>query len=115
MRSRTPSARAATGSSRSRSGSRVASERGARARQYAAAAMALQLWLLRHGEAVPHESKPDDDRELTLRGRRQAEAAGQGLAALGAEFSACYTSPKLRAVQTARLACQHLNVEPEEA
>ena len=24
-----------------------------------------QLWLLRHGEAVPHESKPDFDRELT--------------------------------------------------
>jgi phosphohistidine phosphatase len=77
--------------------------------------MALQLWLLRHGEAVPHESKPDDDRELTLRGRRQAEAAGQGLAALGAEFSACYTSPKLRALETARLACEHLNIEPEEA
>src|SRR5215217_3863329 len=23
-----------------------------------------QLWLLRHGEAVPHESKPDSEREL---------------------------------------------------
>ena len=26
--------------------------------------MAQQLWLLRHGEAVPHDSKPDDEREL---------------------------------------------------
>src|SRR5688500_1510086 len=76
--------------------------------------MAPQLWLLRHGEAVPHESKPDADRELTARGERQALAAGEGLARLGVEFSACYTSPKVRAVQTAQLACKALNIEPEE-
>ena len=76
--------------------------------------MAAQLWLLRHGEAVPHESKPDDDRELTPRGERQAVAAGEGLARLGLEFDACYTSPKVRALQTARLACAALNAEPIE-
>jgi len=76
--------------------------------------MAAQLWLLRHGEAVPHESKPDADRELTPRGERQSIAAGKGLAALGVEFDACYTSPKLRALQTARLACEALNIEPVE-
>jgi phosphohistidine phosphatase len=72
-----------------------------------------QLWLLRHGEAVPHDSKPDDDRELTPRGERQATDAGEALARLGLEFAACYTSPLARAVQTARLACAVLNVEPE--
>jgi phosphohistidine phosphatase len=77
--------------------------------------MAPQLWLLRHGEAVPHESKPDADRELTARGERQAVAAGEGLARLGVEFAACYTSPKVRARDTARLACQALNIEPQEA
>jgi phosphohistidine phosphatase len=76
--------------------------------------MAAQLWLLRHGEAVPHDSKPDDDRELTARGERQALAAGEGLARLGVEFAACYTSPKIRARDTARLACKALNIEPEE-
>jgi phosphohistidine phosphatase len=76
--------------------------------------MAPQLWLLRHGEAVPHESKPDADRELTARGERQAIAAGEGLARLGVEFEACYTSPKIRARDTARLACQALNIEPVE-
>lgn len=76
--------------------------------------MALQLWLLRHGEAVPHDSKPDDERELTARGERQALAAGQGLARLGVEFSACYTSPKVRARDTARLACEALDVQPIE-
>ncbi|HET9739336.1 MAG TPA: phosphoglycerate mutase family protein [Solirubrobacteraceae bacterium] len=77
--------------------------------------MAPQLWLLRHGEAVPHESKPDADRELTARGERQAIAAGQALARLGVEFDACYTSPKLRALATAQLACRALNIEPQVA
>src|ERR671932_1207423 len=76
--------------------------------------MAAQLWLLRHGEAVPHESKSDADRELTARGERQAVAAGSALARLGVEFAACYTSPKVRARDTARLACQALNVAPHE-
>ena len=48
-------------------------------------AMAPQMWLLRHGEAVPHESKPDDERELTARGERQALAAGEALARLGVD------------------------------
>ncbi|HEX8104048.1 MAG TPA: histidine phosphatase family protein [Solirubrobacteraceae bacterium] len=76
--------------------------------------MAQQLWLLRHGEAVPHDSKPDHDRELTARGERQSLAAGAALARLGLEFAACYTSPKVRARDTARLACRALGVEPEE-
>jgi phosphohistidine phosphatase len=76
--------------------------------------MAPQLWLLRHGEAVPHESKPDSDRELTARGERQAVAAGEGLARLGVEFAACYTSPKVRARDTAKLACRALNIEPQD-
>ena len=77
--------------------------------------MAPQLWLLRHGEAEPHESKPDDERELTARGRTQAEMAGIALAKLGVEFAACYSSSKVRAMETARLACAHLNVEPAPA
>jgi phosphohistidine phosphatase len=73
-----------------------------------------QLWLLRHGEAVPHESKPDADRELTARGQRQSIAAGEALARLGLEFAACYTSPLVRAAETAELACKPLNVTPEQ-
>ena len=74
--------------------------------------MAPQLWLLRHGEAVPHDSKPDPEREVTARGERQALAAGSALARLGVELDACYTSPRLRARQTAELACRELGVEP---
>ena len=75
--------------------------------------MAQQLWLLRHAEAVPHDSKPDDERELTARGERQSAAAGAALARLGVEFAAIYTSPKVRAADTAKLAAEALSVDPE--
>ena len=74
----------------------------------------IQLWLLRHGEAVPHETKPDFDRELTPRGERQSVAAGEALARLGIELAACYTSPLLRALGTAELACKPLSVTPQQ-
>ena len=44
--------------------------------------MAQQLWLLRHGEAEPHDARPDADRRLTDRGREQSRIAGCALAAL---------------------------------
>jgi phosphohistidine phosphatase len=75
--------------------------------------MAIQLWLLRHGEAEPYEAKADDDdRELTERGREQAVAAGRACAALDLSFQAVYTSPKVRARDTALLACEALGEEP---
>jgi phosphohistidine phosphatase len=74
--------------------------------------MAQQLWLLRHGEAVPHDSVPDEERELTDRGRDQSRAAGRALTALEVEVHLCFTSPKVRARQTAELACAELRVDP---
>ncbi len=66
--------------------------------------------MLRHAEAA--DGMPDDDRPLTDKGVRQAEAAGRALARLGTEIDACLTSPKLRALQTAQLACEPLGVIP---
>ena len=74
--------------------------------------MSQQLWLLRHGEAEPHDAKPDDARELTDRGRDQSRAAGRALAALEVVFQAVFTSPKVRAADTASLACEPLGVDP---
>src|SRR3954467_10986529 len=74
--------------------------------------MAPLLWMLRHGEGGAHDSKPDFDRELAPRGRNQQEGAGRALAALNEEFDACYSSPKVRAWETATLACASLNIEP---
>ncbi len=67
------------------------------------------LWLLRHAEAA--DGEPDEARPLTEKGRTQAEAAGRALAYLGEEIDACLSSPKLRALQTAELACEPLGVE----
>ncbi len=68
------------------------------------------LWLLRHAEA--EDGAPDSERPLTERGNRQAEAAGRALAALDVHIDACLTSPKVRAVQTAQLACEPLGISP---
>jgi phosphohistidine phosphatase len=76
--------------------------------------VAQQLWFLRHGDAVPHGTKPDPERELTSKGERQSQDAGAALARIGVSFDACYTSPKVRARDTARLACEPLGIEPEE-
>jgi phosphohistidine phosphatase len=73
-----------------------------------------QIWLLRHGEAEPHDAKPDAERRLTARGERQAGAAGAALARLGVELAACWTSPKVRARDTAKLAAESLNADPQE-
>jgi phosphohistidine phosphatase len=76
--------------------------------------VAKHLWLLRHGDAVPHGSTLDADRELTPKGERQARNAGRALARLGLEFEACYSSPRVRARDTARLACEALGVGVHE-
>ena len=73
------------------------------------------IYLLRHGEAVPHGETDDAARPLTPKGERQSEGAGRALAALGEEIDACLTSPKVRAADTARLACGALGIEPETA
>jgi phosphohistidine phosphatase len=73
------------------------------------------IWLLRHGDAEDGDGADDASRELTAKGRRQAEAAGRALAELGVELGACMTSPKVRALDTARIACAPLGVEPEVA
>jgi phosphohistidine phosphatase len=69
------------------------------------------LWLLRHGDAA--DGSPDAERPLTKKGERQSRAAGRALKRLGVEIDACLTSPKVRAADTAKLACEPLGVEPK--
>jgi phosphohistidine phosphatase len=72
------------------------------------------IWLLRHGDAEHVEGKADAERELTKKGERQARDAGRALKQLGVELDVCLTSPKVRARQTAELACKELGVKVEE-
>jgi phosphohistidine phosphatase len=67
------------------------------------------IWLLRHGDA--EQGSPDFDRRMTKKGERQASTAGEALRKLGVRIDACLASPKLRAAETARLACEPLGVE----
>ena len=69
------------------------------------------LWLLRHGDAA--EGSPDAQRPLTDKGEEQARAAGRALKQLGVTPAACLTSPKVRAADTARLACEELGIDPQ--
>ncbi|MGH2944328.1 MAG: SixA phosphatase family protein [Solirubrobacteraceae bacterium] len=73
--------------------------------------MAQQLWFLRHGEAEPHDARPDVDRRLTERGEEQSRAAGRALAALDITFQLVVTSPRVRSLDTARLACAELGCD----
>jgi len=74
----------------------------------------MTLLLLRHGDAEDGNGE-DDARRLTPKGERQAVAAGEALAALGVEVDACLASTRVRAAETARLACEALGVEAEPA
>ena len=69
------------------------------------------LWLLRHGDA--EDGSPDAERELTEKGRQQSQRAGASLDSLGVKLDACLASPKVRAVQTAELACEPFGIEPQ--
>jgi phosphohistidine phosphatase len=74
--------------------------------------MPKTLWLLRHGDAEGHAGRDDFDRRLTERGERQSRAAGRALAQLGVSFEHAFTSPRVRALDTARIACAELGLEP---
>lgn len=75
--------------------------------------MASMIYLLRHGDAEAEGPAGDAARRLTAKGETQAAAAGRALAALGAKIDVCLTSPRIRARDTAELACNALAVTPE--
>jgi phosphohistidine phosphatase len=77
------------------------------------AKLAPVIWLLRHGEAEDNAAD-DASRRLTEKGERQSRTAGQALAKLGVELDVCLSSPKVRALDTARLACDALGLEVEQ-
>jgi phosphohistidine phosphatase len=72
------------------------------------------IWLLRHGDAEDGAGKPDAERELTEKGRRQSTTAGKAMAELSVKLDVCLTSPRVRARETAELACEELGVKVED-
>ena len=80
----------------------------------------MQLVLVRHADAGDKEEwaesgKPDDERPLSPKGKRQMKAAVAGLVTLVEGCDLLVTSPLVRAEQTARIvATAYEGVEAEE-
>jgi len=73
----------------------------------------MNLYLLRHGIAVPNddpENAPDRDRPLTPKGVKRMRKAARGLRRLGIPFDSVLTSPFVRARQTAEMVAQALGL-----
>lgn len=74
------------------------------------------LILLRHGIAEdPTPEKNDLERELTAKGRRRMDAIAAGLARLFPEAKAIYSSPAVRALQTAKPVAKEYGLKIEKS
>lgn len=71
----------------------------------------MRLYIVRHGISVDREDPkcpPDAERYLTEKGVAKTTEVARGLAKLGAGADAMFSSPYLRAVQTAEIFCEVL-------
>jgi phosphohistidine phosphatase len=72
----------------------------------------MNIYFLRHGEADwPDWNKPDDERPLTKRGKKEMHEVGKFLKRIKAEPELIVTSPLPRASETAEIAAEHLEVK----
>jgi phosphohistidine phosphatase len=72
----------------------------------------IQLYLLRHGIAVPSGTPgiADDDRPLTSQGERRMREIGRGLRALGIKLDRIVSSPVPRGIRTAEIVAGALDM-----
>jgi phosphohistidine phosphatase len=74
----------------------------------------MQLYFFRHGEAEDAQPGTDDfERNLTKRGRDRTAYAGNALVKLGLKPKHIFSSPRLRARQTADILAAALKLESE--
>ncbi len=75
----------------------------------------MKLYFIRHGQAEDAQAPDFDDfaRKLTEKGRERIVLAGKALIRLGVKPVRLYTSPRSRALQTAQILAQSLNVREE--
>ena len=72
----------------------------------------MKLCFLRHGEADwPNWDKPDDERPLTERGRKEMKRVAKFFQRLKFSADAILTSPLPRASQTAEIVAERLGIE----
>ncbi len=74
----------------------------------------MKLYFLRHGDASWQDwTKPDDERPLTKKGRKQVAAVAKTLRRLEFHPNVILTSPLPRAWETANLVSSELGIECE--
>jgi phosphohistidine phosphatase len=74
----------------------------------------IEIYIMRHGIAADLGENGvlnDADRPLTLEGRAKLKQAAQGLRELGLKFNVIFTSPLLRARQTAEVVAEVLDLQ----
>jgi phosphohistidine phosphatase len=74
----------------------------------------MKLFLLRHGIAVDEDvggQQSDRERPLSSKGIKRMRKAAQGIARIEDAFDRILASPYVRAVQTARILAETLNLE----
>jgi phosphohistidine phosphatase len=77
----------------------------------------MRLYLMRHGIAIDREDPdcPEEaQRYLTPKGVQRTRSAAYGLAELGVRPTGLLTSPLIRAVQTAEIVCEALDIDPKD-
>jgi len=67
----------------------------------------MEIYIVRHCEAL--EGEPDELRELSEKGIKQAKKAGKKLKKLNVKISEIFSSPLKRAVQTAEIIAKEIN------
>ena len=72
----------------------------------------MLIYFLRHGEADwPDWKKPDDERPLTEKGKKEMHEVGAFLANLSVKPDVVLTSPLPRASQTAEIAARYIGAK----
>lgn len=72
----------------------------------------MKLYFLRHGQANwEHWDKPDDERPLTKKGRREVGTVAEALREIKVRPDVIVTSPLPRASETAQLVAEELEVD----
>jgi phosphohistidine phosphatase len=76
----------------------------------------VEIYLIRHAIAAEREdwNKPDELRPLTPQGEKKMQRIARGLRALNVEFSRLYSSPLVRATQTAEVVRKALRINSIE-
>jgi phosphohistidine phosphatase len=74
----------------------------------------MKLYFVRHGKAQPADGSVDDhDRQLTRDGAARLETQARAMAQLGIRPDHIYSSPRVRAQQTAEIIAQVLKKKVE--